>query len=82
MRAALMEKLQWVLTLIGIYSRGGITSAEVAGSTIPHALLGMALFIIIAFFNTREQLHPERASDRGYQLARGSAKRVPTRTRL
>lgn len=48
---ALMEKLLWVLTLIVIYVRGGITSTEVLGGTIPHGLLGV--LFVIAVFKTR-----------------------------
>ena len=47
---ALMEKTIWVLTLLFLYLQGKMTSAEVAGGTIPHALLGV--LFVIAFFKT------------------------------
>ena len=57
MMPATMEKLLWVTTLIVFYSRGHLTSAEVLGSTIPHAILG-ALFVA-AFFKTPPETETE-----------------------
>jgi hypothetical protein len=48
---ALMEKTLWVMTLLVLYLQGKMTSAEVAGGAIPHALLGV--LFVIAFFKTR-----------------------------
>ena len=47
---AMMEKLFWVLALTVVYLQGRMTSAEVAGGTTPHALLGV--LFVIAFFKT------------------------------
>ncbi len=47
---AMVEKLLWVGTLVAMYFRGHLTSAEVLGGTIPHGVLG-ALFVA-AFFKT------------------------------
>lgn len=47
---AMMEKLFWVLALIVVFMQGRMTSAEVAGGVIPHALLGV--LFAIAFFKT------------------------------
>jgi hypothetical protein len=47
---ALMEKLFWVAALIVFYIQGRMTSAQLAGGTIPHGLLGV--LFVIAFFKT------------------------------
>jgi len=57
---AVMEKLLWVLALFVVYFQGRMTSAEVAGSTIPHGVLA-ALFVV-AFFKTPAEAPAMRAA--------------------
>jgi hypothetical protein len=47
---AVLEKLLWVITLVVLYRRGGLTDAELAGGTIPHGLLGV--LFAVAYFRT------------------------------
>jgi hypothetical protein len=47
---AVLEKLLWVITLVALYLRGGLTEIELAGSTIPQGLLGV--LFTVAYFRT------------------------------
>jgi hypothetical protein len=51
---AVLEKLFWVITIVAIYMRGGMSQTEVATGTIPHALLGV--LFIVAYFRTTKRV--------------------------
>lgn len=53
---ALLEKLFWCTTLFVLYSRGSVTSVDLASGTIPHGLLGV--LFAIAYFRTSRRLIP------------------------
>jgi hypothetical protein len=50
MIAAVCEKLFWVVTLAVLHQRGALSDRELAGNTIPHALLGV--LFVVAYFRT------------------------------
>jgi heme/copper-type cytochrome/quinol oxidase subunit 1 len=47
---AVLEKLLWVITLVVLYGRGGLTAVQLAGGTIPNGLLGV--LFVVAYFRT------------------------------
>ena len=51
---AVLEKLFWCVTLFVLYARGSITSADLAGGTIPHGLLGV--LFAVAYFRTSRRV--------------------------
>jgi hypothetical protein len=57
---AVLEKLFWCVTLFVLYSRGSLTSVDLAGGTIPHGLLGV-LFAIAYFRTSRRVVAPAPA---------------------
>ena len=57
---AVLEKLFWCTTLLVLYSRGSLTSADLAGGTIPHGLLGV--LFAIAYFRTSRRVIPPASS--------------------
>jgi hypothetical protein len=51
---AVLEKLFWCITLGVLYSRGSLTSADLASGTIPHGLLGV--LFAVAYFRTSRRV--------------------------
>ena len=51
---AVLEKLFWVVSIVVIYMRGGMSQTELAGGTIPHGLLGV--LFVIAYFRTTKRV--------------------------
>ena len=51
---AVLEKVFWCITLGVLYSRGSLTTAELAGGTIPHGLLGV--LFAVAYFRTSRRV--------------------------
>jgi hypothetical protein len=51
---SVLEKLFWVVTIVVIYMRGGMSQAELAGGTIPHGLLGV--LFVVAYFRTTKRV--------------------------
>jgi heme/copper-type cytochrome/quinol oxidase subunit 1 len=47
---AVLEKALWVITLVVLYARGGLTAVQLAAGTIPNGLLGV--LFVVAYFRT------------------------------
>jgi hypothetical protein len=47
---SVLAQLLWVLTLLILYGRGGLSEVQLASGAIPHGLLGV--LFVIAYFRT------------------------------